>query len=140
MVNRKDLIVCFALRFVAGLGAAWRGTDRILNGWIEVDAFNIILIALALAIAAESAYTGIRLYKALHTGEEGDVDVFADRLLSVDRIVIAVGMLLAAVCCVPEIVEHGLDSSYTVLAGLALALGAIFFYAEGKARSNSEET
>lgn len=140
MVNRKDLIVCFALRFVAGLGAAWRGTDRLLNGWIEVDAFNIILIALALAIAAESAYTGIRLYKALHTGEEGDVDVFADSLLSVDRIVIAAGMLLAAVCCVPEIVEHGLDSSYTVLAGLALALGAIFFYAEGKARSNSEET
>ena len=140
MVNRKDLIVCFALRFVPGLGAAWRGTDRLLNGWIEVDAFNIILIALALAIAAESAYTGIRLYKALHTGEEGDVDVFADSLLSVDRIVIAAGMLLAAVCCVPEIVEHGLDSSYTVLAGLALALGAIFFYAEGKARSNSEET
>lgn len=135
MINRKDLMVCFVLRFVAGLGAAWRGTDRILNGWIEVDAFNIILIALALAIAAESAYTGIRLYKALHTGEEGDVDVFADRLLSVDRIVIAAGMLLAAVCCVPEIVEHGLDSSYTVLAGLALALGAIFFYAEGKARS-----
>ena len=134
MVNRKDLIVCFALRFVAGLGAAWRGTDRLLNGWIEVDAFNIILIALALAIAAESAYTGIRLYKALHTGEEGDVDVFADSLLSVDRIVIAAGMLLAAVCCVPEIVEHGLDSSYTVLAGLALFLGAMSFYAEGKAR------
>ena len=134
MVNRKDLIVCFALRFVAGLGAAWRGTDRLLNGWIEVDAFNIILIALALAIAAESAYTGIRLYKALHTGEEGDVDVFADSLLSVDRIVIAAGMLLAAVCCVPGIVEHGLDSSYTVLAGLALFLGAMSFYAEGKAR------
>ena len=48
MINRKDLIVCFVLRFVAGIGAAWRGTDRILNGWIEADVFNIILIALAL--------------------------------------------------------------------------------------------
>ena len=104
------------------------------------DVFNIILIALALAIAAESAYTGIRLYKAVQADGERDVDVFADRLLSVDRIVIAVGMLLAAACCVPDIVEHGLQSSYTVLAVLALALGAIFFYAEGKARSNSEET
>lgn len=140
MINRKDLIVCFVLRFVAGIGAAWRGTGRILNGWIEADVLNIILIALALAIAAESAYTGIRLYKAVQADGERDVDVFADRLLSVDRIVIAVGMLLAAACCVPDIVEHGLRSSYTVLAVLAIALGAIFFYAEGKARSNSEET
>ena len=70
---------------------------------------------------------------------ERDVDVFADRLLSVDRIVIAAAFLLAAACCVPDIVEHGLRSSYTVLAVLAIALGAIFFYAEGKARSNSEE-
>ena len=76
----------------------------------------------------------------MHTGDEGDVDVFADRLLSVDRIVIAAAFLLAAACCVPDIVEHGLRSSYTVLAVLAIALGAIFFYAEGKARSNSEET
>ena len=59
MINRKDLIVCFVLRFVRGPGAAWRGTARILNGWIEADVFNIILIALeAWAIAAESAYTG----------------------------------------------------------------------------------
>ena len=95
---------------------------------------------LALAIAAESAYTGIRLYKAVQADGERDVDVFADRLLSVDRIVIAAAFLLAAACCVPDIVEHGLRSSYTVLAVLAIALGAIFFYAEGKARSNSEET
>ena len=140
MINRKDLMVCFVLRFVAGLGAAWRGTARILNGRSEVDVFNIILIVLALAIAVESAYTGIRLYKAMQTDSEGDIDVFADRLLSVDRIVIAAAFLLAAACCVPDIVEHGLRSSYTVLAVLALALGAIFFYAEGKARSNSEET
>ena len=122
------------------IGAAWRGTDRILNGWIEADVFNIILIALALAIAAESAYTGIRLYKAVQADGERDVDVFADRLLSVDRIVIAAAFLLAAACCVPDIVEHGLRSSYTVLAVLAIALGAIFFLRRGQSAEQQRGT
>ena len=141
MINRKDLIVCFALRFVLGLEMVLGRFGRLGAGWAEPDVFNVLHILLGLAIVIESAYTGLKLYKLQKRAEnDEDVDVFTDRVLSADRIVIAAGMLLAAVCCVPEIVEHGLDSSYTVLAGLALFLGAMSFYAEGKARSNSEET
>ena len=141
MVNRKDLIVCFVLRFVAGLGLLYMWLFRMLSGWVKPDIFDILYVLLGLAIVIESAYTGLKLYKLQKRArDDAQVGVFTDRVLSVDRIVIAAAFLLAAACCVPDIVEHGLQSSYTVLAVLAIALGAIFFYAEGKARSNSEET
>ena len=112
-----------------------------LSGWVKPDIFDILYVLLGLAIVIESAYRGLKLYELQKRArDDAQVGVFTDRVLSVDRIVIAAVFLLAAACCVPDIVEHGLGSSYTVLAVLAIALGAIFFYAEGKARSNSEET
>ena len=65
MVNRKDLIVCFVLRFVAGLGLLYMWLFRMLSGWVKPDIFDILYVLLGLAIVIEEDYTGLKLYKVL---------------------------------------------------------------------------